>query len=61
MPGCRNSRRPFEYWDQLVQPGGGGEGAAGGGNDEGAQDRGSKVASLIVGGRGGNVTLLVTS
>lgn len=38
-----------------------GKGAAGGGNGEGAQDRGSKVASLIVGGRGGNVTLLVTS
>jgi len=33
----------------------------GDGGDEGARDRGCKVASLIVGGSGGNVTLLVTS
>lgn len=61
--GCQvaeTAAAPLSTGTSWFSPGveeGGGGGVAGDGNDEGARDRGCKVASLIVGGRGGNVTL----
>lgn len=60
--GCQvaeTAAAPLSAGTSWFSPGKGRCGTSG--NDEGARDRGCKVASLIVGGRGGNVTLLVTS
>lgn len=58
--GCQvaeTAAAPLSTGTSWFSPGG----VAGDGDGEGARDRGCKVASLIVGGRGGDVTLLVTS